>query len=40
MIYDTPGIAGDIENYLDISMKITGKADIILYIIGEVQPMH
>jgi tRNA U34 5-carboxymethylaminomethyl modifying GTPase MnmE/TrmE len=34
-IYDTPSIAGDIENYLDISMKITGKADIILYIVHE-----
>ena len=34
-LYDTPGIAGDIEGHLDIAMKIVEKADMILYIIFE-----
>ncbi|MCZ8098408.1 MAG: 50S ribosome-binding GTPase [Burkholderiales bacterium] len=34
-LYDTPGIAGDIENHLDIAMKIVEKSDIVLYVVFE-----
>jgi len=34
-LYDTPGIAGDIESHLDIALRIVNKADIILYIVFE-----
>jgi len=34
-LYDTPGIAGDIENHIDIALRIIEKADIILYIVFE-----
>lgn len=34
-LYDTPGIAGDIKNHLEIAMRIVEKSDMILYVVFE-----
>ena len=35
VFYDTPGIAGDIEQHLDIALKIANKCDILLFVMFE-----
>lgn len=35
IFYDTPGIAGDIKQHLDIALKIANSCDILLFVVFE-----
>lgn len=35
IFYDTPGIAGDIEQHLDIALNIANSCDILLFVVFE-----